>query len=139
MRFVSAKTTAQQDTLSLHRIRERVVRNRTALSNEIRGLLTEYGIVFPQGIHKLREHLPACIEDDANELTVFSRRTFQDLYEELCEIDSRVEKLETEIGRLSKESEACQRIMKIPGGGTISSSLVPTNEIRIVERRWVWK
>ena len=122
MRFVPVKAIEQQDTLSLHRIRERLIKNRTALSNEIRGLLTEYGIVFAVGIHKIREHLPKAIEDGANELTNASRRQFQDLYEELCFIDQRVEKLESEIVRIAKESEPCQKIMKLPGIGPLTAT-----------------
>jgi transposase len=55
MRFVPIKEVEQQDLQSLHRARERVVKARTALVNEIRGLLAEYGIVLPQTCHSLNQ------------------------------------------------------------------------------------
>lgn len=57
MRFVTIKSIEQQDILSIHRVRERLVKNRTALANEIRGLLTEFGLIIPQGINKVGEKL----------------------------------------------------------------------------------
>ena len=53
MRFVSVRTEHQQDIQNLHRIRERQVKSRTALANEIRGLLLEYGIVLPKSMGSL--------------------------------------------------------------------------------------
>ena len=82
MRFVSIKSAEQQDIQSLHRYRQRVVEQRTALSNQIRGLLTEYGIVIPQEISILRKKLPEILEEENNELTPLSREIFVQLYEE---------------------------------------------------------
>lgn len=53
MKFVAIKSIEQQDILSIHRVRERLVKNRTALANEIRGLLLEFGLIIPQGINKI--------------------------------------------------------------------------------------
>ena len=58
MRFVPLKSLEQQDIQMLHRIRERLIKNRTVLSNQIRGLLVEYGLVMPKGINHLTAHLP---------------------------------------------------------------------------------
>ena len=72
MRFVAVTQVEQQDLQSVHRIRERLVKARTALSNEIRGLLSEYGVVIPVGMAKLREHLPEILkkaEKEAGPLT----------------------------------------------------------------------
>jgi transposase len=74
MRFVAAKSVGQQDIQSLHRVRSRLVSSRTQLANQIRGLLTEYGIVLPQHVSQLRRGLPLLLEDATNELTAFSRR-----------------------------------------------------------------
>jgi transposase len=70
MRFVAAKSLEQQDLLSLHRARTRLISNRTGLCNQIRGLLAEYGVVLPQSITRLRRELPDVLEDAENELTV---------------------------------------------------------------------
>jgi len=81
MRFVPAKSVEQQDIQSLHRVRSRLVSSRTQLGNQIRGLLSEYGIVLPEHVSQLRRGLPLIIEDAANELTAFSRRLFASLYD----------------------------------------------------------
>lgn len=63
MRFVAVKTKAQQYIQALHRLRERSIQERTALCNQLRGLLAEYGLIFPAGIHVLHRRLPECLED----------------------------------------------------------------------------
>lgn len=73
MRFVSPKDIEQQDIQSIHRIRSRLVQERTALVNQIRGLLAEYGIIVPQTVYKIREKLPEILEDAGNELSFLGR------------------------------------------------------------------
>jgi transposase len=73
MRFVPVKSVAQQAVLPEHRARELLVGDRTALANQRRGLLAEYGSVVPQGIARLRRVLPAVLEDAANGLPVLTR------------------------------------------------------------------
>src|SRR6516165_9697463 len=65
---VPIKTIAQQDLQGLHRVRERLVKHRTAVVNQVRGLLLEYGIVIPQGIARLRKRLPRVLEEADNGL-----------------------------------------------------------------------
>jgi transposase len=100
MRFVWAKTLEQQDIQALHRIRERLVSQRTRLCNQIRGLLGGYGLVIPQGIRFIRQQLPGLLEDGGNELTPIARESFQQLYEELVELDRRVKQTKQRIGHL---------------------------------------
>lgn len=76
MRFVPLKSLEQQDIQMLHRIREWLIKNRTALRNQIRGLLAEYGLVMPKGINHLKAHLPDFLEDATNELSTATRRYF---------------------------------------------------------------
>ena len=83
MHFVPIKQVEQQDIQSLHRIRSRLIHNRTALINEIRGLSLEYGIVIPQGASNVRKHLCSIINDNENELTALSHEFMQELYDEL--------------------------------------------------------
>ena len=124
MRFVAVKTVAQQDALCIHRVRERLVRGRTALINEIRGLLHEYGVVIPKGAWNMRTHLPAIIENSENHLSVQTKRLFQSLYEELCGFDDRAIFYEKQISLQAKASEDCQKIMKIPGIGPITATAI---------------
>jgi len=65
MRFVPIKSVEQQDILSIHRVRQRLVKNRTALANEIRGLLHEFGLTIPQGINKVIAKLTEVLDNNA--------------------------------------------------------------------------
>lgn len=80
MRFVAIKSVDQQDIQAIHRIRSGLVQRRTALANQIRGLLGEYGIIIQQGIKKLSQQLPLILEDAENGLTDLGRELFADLY-----------------------------------------------------------
>ena len=122
MRFVSIKSAEQQDIQSLHRYRQRVVEERTALVNQIRGLLTEYGIVIPQGIGFLRKKLPEVLEEENSELTPLSREIFIQLYEDLKGIDQKVKSLDKRVDTLCRQSEDCQRIAEIGGIGALTAT-----------------
>lgn len=122
MHYVAAKSIEQQDIQSIHRIRERFIANRTALANQIRGLLTEYGIVVAKGIWHLREQLPFILEDAANELTPRSRELFADLYEELRRLDQKVKSYDAKLAVIFKSSTVCQRLAEIEGLGIIGTT-----------------
>ena len=117
MRFVPKKSIEQHDLQTLHRIRSLVVKQRTALANQIRGLLGEYGLVIPVGIAHVRKHLPLILEDAENELTPISRELFSDLYDELVELDKKIKKYDQKLKIIIKDSVACQRLEAIPGIG----------------------
>jgi transposase len=87
MRFVPVKTIEQQSVLSLHRVRQGFVRARTAQANQIRGLLSEFGIVVPQGIAHLARRVPELIEDATNEFTASFRLLIQRLLDHLKDLD----------------------------------------------------
>src|SRR5215471_793413 len=72
-RGVPMKSVAQQDIQALHRIRERQSKARTAVINQIRGLLAEYGVVMPKGVAQVRQKLPFILEDAENGLTMLAR------------------------------------------------------------------
>ena len=120
MRFVAVKSVAQQDLQMLHRVRERCIKARTALVNQIRGLLSEYGIVLPTGIHQLRQALPRLVETET--LTPLGREVFTQLYEELVAIDQQVENCEQRIMRWFKSDPACQRLAQVDGIGPLTAT-----------------
>lgn len=122
MRFVRPKSVEQQDIQSLHRIRRRLVGQRTALVNQIRGLLNEYGIILPQGIRHVRSRLPELLEDAENALTMLARESFAGLYQELRCADERIADLERKIQCLFRHSELCQRIARVEGIGPITAT-----------------
>ena len=124
MNFVPIKQVEQQDIQSIHRIRTRIVKNRTALINEIRGLCLEYGIVLTLGAARVRSSLCTVIADRANELTPSSRESMQDLYEELVDVEARLKKLNSKVRQLCQQSESCQRILKVPGVGELTATAI---------------
>lgn len=122
MRFVPGKNIEQQDIQSLHRIRSQAVARRTAQANQIRGLLTEYGIIMPQGIAYVRKLLPSILEDAENELSFLFRELLMDLYEEMGHLDRRIQSLEVKLEVLCHQNEDCQRLLTIPGVGLLSAT-----------------
>lgn len=124
MRFVAIKSIEQQDIQAIHRIRSGLVQRRTALANQIRGLLGEYGVIVPQGIKKLNKQLPFILEDAENGLTDLARELFADLYEQLKEINKQVKKYDVKLEQLSNHSEVCKRLTQIPGIGAISATAI---------------
>ncbi|MES9856286.1 MAG: IS110 family transposase [Sedimenticola sp.] len=122
MRFVPAKGIEQQDIQSLHRIRSQLVARRTAQSNQIRGLLMEYGVIIPKGISYVRKQLPLILEDAENGLSDLFRELLNELYEEIVHLQERVEVMEQKLHRLCAQNEDCQRLLTIPGVGLLSAT-----------------
>jgi len=122
MRFVAVKTTAQQDLQALSRLREGVLRSRTALVNRLRGLLGEYGIVAAQGVSRLRRALPELLEDADNGLSARFRRLLRQGQQELLELDTHVEMLTNELKQVANEDDRAKRLQTIPGYGPIVAS-----------------
>lgn len=126
MRFVAPKNIEQQDTQSIHRVRSRRVAARTALANEIRGLLAEYGVILLSGIGKLRKNLSSVLEQAEVEgkLTSSGRALFEKLLEELREMDKKIQETEAKIDIIQKNSEVAQRLVQIPGVGKLTATAV---------------
>ena len=122
MHFVPVKEVEHQDILALHRVRSRLVGSRTALVNQIRGLLAEYGIVMPQQIGQVRRQVPGILEDAENGLTDLFRESLSLLYEELGEVDARVDVMTNKINEACASSPHCQRLAKMRGVGPIGAT-----------------
>lgn len=122
MRFVPIKRVEQQDLQALHRVRERLIKARTALVNEIRGLLHEYGIILPQGITKFRRLIVQRLEADQAQLTPCSRELFWHLYEELLALDKRLASYDEKVTAIGQAHPECQRLQTIPGIGPVSAT-----------------
>jgi transposase len=117
------KTTEQQDIQAMHRLRDRCVRTRTGLCNQVRGLLGEYGIVFPKGVNTLRRRIPEILEDGENGLSGLFRRLLAQSYQQLQELEEHIDSYTKELKRYSQQNEACQCLQTIPGFGPIVSSV----------------
>ena len=122
MRFVPIKEISQQDILSMHRVRSRLVKQRTQLSNQVRGLLAEYGVVAPKGITSIKKALPYILEDAENELTPTTREIFQDSYNELEVISGKIREYDQKIGRMATTDNRCEKILGIPGIGPLTAT-----------------
>jgi len=122
MRFVPVKTADQQAALSLHRARSGLVRARTGVANQIRGLLEEFGVVLAVGIAHVRDEVPGLIEDGEMDLPPLFRRTLKELHAHLRELDQRIEALEHELKAWHRANEASKRLEKIPGVGWLTAT-----------------
>lgn len=123
-KFVPLKSIEQTDIQCIHRVRQQLIKQRTAIANQIRGLLMEYGITIPKGISHVRKELPLIIQDGDNNLTVVSRELFNDLYGQFREIDTRVNGYDEKLECLSKTNERCKKLMKIGGIGPITATAI---------------
>jgi transposase len=122
MRFVPLKGMAQQDLQSLHRARERVVKARTALVNEIRGLLGEYGVVLPQSVAQFRQTFLPTLEAEQAKFTPLSQELFAQLYDEFCTLEKRLAYYNEKLAALGDAHPVCQRLRTIPGVGPLTAT-----------------
>lgn len=122
MRFVAIKNTEQQAVLALHRVRQGFVRDRTALSNQIRGLLGEFGEVIPQGFAPLRQRVPEILEDASNELPGSFRLLVQRLLDHLIVLEAQISELNAQILAWHRAHADSQKLEQIPGIGPITAS-----------------
>jgi transposase len=122
MRFVPIKDIDQQDIQSLHRVRDRLIGERTALVNEVHGLMTEYGIVIPKGVPKFRKAVVEKLESEKDKLTALSQEMFWKLVEEFVELEKRIADYQEKLESLAKTHPECQCLMTIPGIGPITAT-----------------
>lgn len=121
MRFVPVKSVEAQAVLTVHRARALTVAERTALVNQVRGLLGEFGIVARPGIAQARKLL-AAIGAGEWELPILARETLGDLHDRLRALDARILAYERKIEGLARQSEPAQRLMAIEGVGPITAT-----------------
>jgi transposase len=126
MRFVSAKTLDQQDTQALLKIRERLVKVRTSLICEIRGLLQEYGVTIPRSAQKVYTHLPVMLAQDNVGLTEQIKKAINRLYCELLNLDEEILVYEEDLKVICRDNEDCQRVLTIPGIGYLTALAIYT-------------
>jgi transposase len=122
MRFVPIKTDDQLDMQSLHRVRERWVMRRTAIVNQIRGLLFERGITLRKGRRHVDGALPDILEDADSKLSGALRVLLAQLKLELDQMAIRIDEADAVLNKTAHENEACQRLVAIPGIGPITAT-----------------
>src|SRR6266478_4932076 len=124
MHFVAIKTPEQMDLLALHRVRSRLVGQRTGVINQIRGFLIERGIAVRQGVVPLRKALPDILSSNTPALSPRIVNLIAELVQDWRRLDERIAAVSADIESLVELDEACQRVMTVPGVGPIISSAV---------------
>jgi transposase len=124
VKLAPLKTVEQQGMQAVQRSRELLVHERVSLSNHIRGLLMEFGIVIPQGFASLYRLLPEILEDGENELPDLYRPTLNLLYGRLCDLREDLARLNHEIETLVQNNPVCRRLTALEGIGPIGSVLL---------------
>src|SRR3984957_3351022 len=122
MKFVATKTAEQLDLQALHRVRERLVSQRTGIINQIRAFMLERGIAVRQGIGFLRTEMPTILATRTDALSPRMLRVIEELAGDWRRLDQRIEGLTGEIEALARQDQACSRLMTVPGIGPIISS-----------------
>ena len=118
LRTVPIKTREQLELQAMHRVRDRLVSRRTAVSNQIRGLLVEHGITMRKGRGGFRGFVPSLLAKDCT-LSPAMHSLISGLWEEWLATDCAVKKLTRDLECLAREDAACRRLMTVPGVGPL--------------------
>ena len=116
---VPIKTIELQDIKSLRCVRQRLVVQRIAISNQLRGLASEYGITIAKSFKSLREQVPEVLEDTNNELSIVIRKLIYSLWQEVNDLTEDIKSISSELEALCKQQPRYQALLAIPGFGPI--------------------
>jgi transposase len=122
IKAVAVKSEEQQAVLALHRMREQLVKFRTAQINGLRGLLTEYGEVMPQGRAGIKRDIPGALGRLSDRLPAMVIETLREQYARVGELDEQIGQIERRLRQWQREDSATQRIAAIPGVGLLSAT-----------------
>jgi transposase len=121
-RCVPIKTDGQLDLQALHRVRSRLIGDRTAVINQLRGFLLEHGIPVRQGPRFLRRQLPQILATRTDVLSPRMVRIIGDVMADWEYLDERIERVTDEIEGLARADVSCGQLMTVPGIGPIIAS-----------------
>jgi transposase len=134
IKTVAVKSEAQQAVLALHRMRQQLVKSRTAQINGLRGLLTEYGEVMPVGRAGVVRQLPGALARLAERLPGMLIETLREQFARIQTLDQQIEQIEGRLRRWHREDSASRRIAAIPGVGLLTA----TAAVATVGDGWAW-
>ncbi len=120
MRYVGIKEVWQQDLQCIHRVRERLIKGKTALTNEIRGFLLEYGISFAKGDSALVKALREVLSNENESVTPMTKLLMQDLFSEFIELQGRISTYDEKLKKIARKDDSFKRLNPIRGLGLIS-------------------
>lgn len=121
IKFVPIKTEAQQEILMLHKLRERLMHARVAATNQLRGLLADFGLIFPQGRLAFEKKLSGLIKDDGLRPMIFY--VIQDVYNEFQSLQLRIQAIEKKLKKAVDQSPIARLMQTIPGIGYLNASV----------------
>jgi len=124
VRFVSVKSVEQEDIEAVHRMRAILVRQRTAVINQIRGLLAERGFIVMRSVQAFKRAIPALLSNEGSELTTFCQALLTDMLQHLQALEARIHWLEEAIKDFVKNSILCRKIAAVEGVGLLTASAV---------------
>jgi transposase len=120
MRFVPPKSEAQQALLTVHRVRQGFIEERTATINRLRGLLSEFGVVLPLKAATVRRQATAHLD----RLPPLAQRSLADLLAHLTYLDGRLDEYDTQLNLAARDDERARRLMNLRGVGPIGASAI---------------
>ncbi|WP_158907480.1 IS110 family transposase [Burkholderia sp. L27(2015)] len=124
MRFVSIKSVEQEDIQAVHRMRAILVRQRTAIINQIRGLLAERGLVTARSPQAFKRAIPISLGNEGSELTAFCQALLTEMLQHLQALEARIHWLEVSIKEFVKNSELCRKITAVEGVGPLTATAI---------------
>lgn len=124
MRFVGVKEAHQVDLQMLHRIRSRLVANRTTLICQMRSYCLEHGVALRQGAGVFKVDLIRVLNEEDNDLTERARFVLSALHEDLRHLEGRIADVSTEIKNIADSEETARRLMTIPGIGPLGATAI---------------
>jgi transposase len=124
MRFCPVKTEEQQNTQGVHRIRSLATQQRTAVANQLRGMLAENGITMPQGINNIRKLLPEILGENPKNMSMIILKCLATLFEKFKFLDEEIIGYDKMIRSMFRENETCQKLATIPGIGELSATIL---------------
>jgi len=122
MRFVEVRTPEQIHLQALHRVRDRLVAQRTRVICRMRAFCLEYGVAMHQGAGKFKADLPKVLASDENDLTPAMRRLLASLFEDVRQLEARIAEVSREIEAIAAADDTTRRLMTIPGIGPLAAT-----------------
>lgn len=122
MRFVEVRSPEQIDLQALHRVRDRMVAQRTRLICQMRAFCLEYGVAMHQGVGKFKADLPKVLANEENDLTPAMRKLLAGIFEDVRQLEARISEISREIEATAAADDTARRLMTIPGIGPLAAT-----------------